>query len=405
MPKYTYKAKKGLEGTVEGEIEAENYDAAVGKLNQQGLYLLDLKEAYFGMTPAKGLILPGKGRVKLRDLAIFSRQLSGLLDSGLTLFAALGAVAEQTENLLFRKVVEKLRDSIKEGKTFSESLAGYPKIFPKIYSSMVHAGEVSGALDVVLSRLADFNEREEELRSRLQIAMAYPALIFSVGVMAIAVLLLFVMPKLVGMFEDLGQNLPLPTRIVIFVSNFFRVYWWAVVMACVGAFFMFKKKISTTEGKKNFDRLKLRVPLIGDLIKKVEVERFARTLGVLLKNGVSIVKAMGVVAEIMGNEVLKDEINDMKEKISGGSSLSKEIKKSAVFPAYVKNLIAIGEESRVLEKSLFKVSDSYDREIDRAVKIFTSLLEPILILIMGVVVSFIVVSMLLPIFEINVMMG
>jgi type II secretory pathway component PulF len=268
---------------------------------------------------------------------------------------------------------------------------------------MVASGETGGTLENVLGRLSDFLEKDEETISKIRASLAYPALMAFVGFITIFVLLSFVAPRLTIIFLDLGQTLPLPTRLLIAISSFFARFWFFIIISITFIAVSFNRWLKTKEGKRVFDGLKLKMPIIGDFIKRAEIARLGRTLGTLIANGVPIIQALNVAARTMGNDVIRQELEEAREMVVGGSTLSLSIKKKRYFPEMMINMIAVGEESGALENALFKVADTYDKEIDRSIKTFTSLLEPSLILFMGLVVGFIVISMLLPIFQINLM--
>lgn len=403
MPRFLYKAKRGPQEVLEGKIDAENRQQAVGKLNDLGLYILSVEEetAAFIKTSRKHLFFV-RG-VLLRDLSNFTRQLSNLLDSGLTMIRALGVLIGQCENPHLKRIIQLLVDDVKDGATFSSALAKHPKTFSNLYVNMVSSGEISGSLEEVLGRLSDFLERDEETASKIRSSLSYPALMAFVGSVTIFVLLSFVAPRLTVIFLDLGQDLPLPTKLLIAVSSFFAKTWLFIIIGIAVIAVLFNRWVKTKEGKMAFDGLKLKLPLIAPFIQKAEIARFGRTLGTLIANGVPIVQALGVATRTMDNDIIRQELNEARKDVVEGSTLSMSISKKKYFPSMMINMVAVGEESGSLERSLFKVADTYDIEIDRTVKTITSLLEPSLILFMGLIVGFIVISMLLPIFQLNLM--
>ncbi len=405
MAKFYYKAKRGPQEIVEGSIEAESRDLALVKVTQLGLFPVDLREERQASkkTAAKSLSFNLFKRIPTSDLSLFTRQLSDLLNSGITLLRSLEIIQNQTKNPLLRQIVLEVHDLVRDGATLSDSLSKHPDVFSKLYASMVKSGELSGSLDAILSRLADFSDAEEETRSKVRASLAYPTLMAVVGTGTIFVLITFVVPRLVEMFIELSQVLPLPTRILINTSNFFARFWWLMIIVATFLFTVLKRKAKNKEVKFALDRFKLKVVFLGDFIKKVEIARFARTLGTLLANGVIISRAMEVTSEIAGNEVLHREIDRMLKDIINGSSLTNTLVKGDFFPEVVRNMVAVGEETGALEKSLFKIADSYERQADQTVKIITSLLEPIMIVVIGSMVGFIVIAMLLPIFQMNLM--
>jgi len=403
MPRFVYKAKRGPSEVTEGKIEADNKHRAAIKLSGMGLYALSIEEetaAFIRKTKGQLFFLKA---IPLRDLSNFTRQLSNLLDSGLNMLNGLGVLMEQTQNPYLKHTIGLIRDDIRDGATLSGALAKYPKTFSILYVNMVASGEISGALEDVLRRLSEFLEKDEETVSKVRASLAYPALMAFVGFVTIFVLLSFVAPRLTAIFVDLGQALPLPTKLLIAISGFFARFWLFIIISIVLAITALSRWQKTDEGRLAFDRLKLKMPLIGSFIQKAEISRFGRTLGTLVDNGVPIVQALGVANSTIDNRIIKQELESASKDVVEGAPLSKSIKGSRHFPTMMINMIAVGEESGTLEKALFKVADAYDAEIDRTIKTITSMLEPVLILFMGLVVGFIVISMLLPIFQLNLM--
>ncbi len=403
MPKFFYKAKKGPKQIVNGVVEAETQAQALLKLESSGLYPMEIKEQHQKEKERKTPLSRFEHRVGYRDLAVFTRQISDLLGSGLTILSALEVLSQQVENRELKIITSSMADFVKDGGNFSEALNKHPKVFSNLYVSMVKAGEVGGILAPVLDRLADFTEAEDDLRTKVRSALAYPSLMGFVGLGTVLVLLIFVIPRLVSMFEDMGQVLPLPTALLVSISNFLINFWWliAAVAAIVG--FIIKRRISTKEGRLILHRVKMSLFLIGPIVKKAEIARFTRTLGALLANGVPILKALDVAAKTIENEVLKQDLERIAKEVADGADFSASLKINPIFPTFVTNMVHIGEKGGQLEKVLLKVADTYERDVGRAVKTLTSLLEPIMILMLGAIVGFIVISMLLPIFQINLL--
>ncbi len=390
---------------IEGHIEAETEYTAISKLSQMGYYPIKVEKenaefAQRGFNPSFFM-----GRVRVRDMAVFTHQLSDLLGSGLTLLNALGVLYEQTENRHLRAVVQDVMAQVRDGNPLSSALSRHPKVFSRLFTSMIHAGEIGGVLEEVLKRLSAFYEKEEETRAKIQTAMAYPILVAVVGAFTVFVLLSFVVPKLAAIFSEFGQILPLPTRILIKVSNFFAEFWWLILAFAALLIFLVVRINKTKEGKLRFDRFLLSIPVAGEFIKKVEIGRLTKSLATLLDNGVPILQSIEVVGDAVTNEVIKRELDRIGGEIKDGAPFSAAIKSSKYFPIFVLNMISVGEETGALEDALQKVGDSYERDADRSVKIITSLIEPLMILGMGAVVAFIVVAMLLPIFQIDLMAG
>jgi type II secretory pathway component PulF len=385
---------------MEGVLEAETEQGALARLSQMGYFPLSIKKEEAG-AQGQGVSRSFSlfSRIRRRDITFFTRQLSDLLEAGLTLMRALTVLRDQTESPRLRDIMDDVASHVREGKSFSDALAVYPKIFTPIYVSMVRSGEVGGILGGVLARLADFSEKEEELQGKVRAALAYPVLILLVGMGTIAVLLIFVVPKLVVLFEDVGQVLPLPTQILIEVSGGLATYWWLIlIIGALGGFLVKRGQLS--QGTRlAIDRIKLRIPVWGALIKKVEIARFARTLSTLLSHGVPILQAMQAVVQATGNELLKRELQKIGDQLRGGGTLSHGMRQGRIFPSLVTNMVSVGEEAGSLDRSLIKIADTYERESDRAMKMMTALVEPVMILVMGSIVG----SMLLPIFQIDLL--
>lgn len=397
MPTYKYKAKAGPGKLVQGTITADSQSAVITKLNEQGYFPVSIIEE----SKVKAGVSTKKAKVSKKDVGIFTRQLADLLEGGLTLFQSLDTLARQIENKTFSSVIQEIRDRVKEGSPLSESMQNYPRIFDSIYVSMVRSGETGGMLDKILIRLAEFSEKEQELRSKIKSAMTYPFFLGSFGVLTVGVLLIFVVPKLSGIFEDFGQALPLPTKILITVSNILAAWWWLIAICFTGSIIFLHQKMKSKETKIVFDKFKLRIPVFGKLVLFGELTRLSRTLSALFESGVPVLKSIGIVTDTMTNEVIKKELVVINEKISKGASLGASMEESPYFPILMVNMIRVGEKGGAVEKSLTKIADAYDREIDRFTSMFTTLLEPILILSLGLIVGFIVVSMLLPVFNLN----
>ncbi len=401
MPKFIYKAKSGPKDIVESAIEAADQDEAARKINQLGFFPLEIKEEKSVERNKQDSSFLFSKKIKPNHIVVFTRQLSDLLDSGLSIFQAMELVEKQTQHQYLKKIVSEVKNSIRDGDSLSVSLAKYPRVFDAFYINIVKSGELGGNLSLVLRRLADFEEKEEDLKSKIRASLAYPILIATIGALTIFILLTFVVPRLVSMFVEMSQKLPLPTLLLISLSNFFSNYWWLIFIILGWVILYFNKLKGSKEGKLNLDRLKIRLPFFGELIKKSQIAHFARTLATLLSNGVTLMQAMEAVYGILDNEVLRNDILRMLEEVNDGSSLTNAMSKSKYFPEVVVNLVAVGEQSCSQEKSLFKIAESFERQTDNMIKIITSLVEPVLILIVGLIVGFIVIAMLLPIFQMN----
>jgi type IV pilus assembly protein PilC len=330
---------------------------------------------------------------------IFTRQFSTMINAGLPLVQALDILAKQSENKALKDVTRAIVFDVESGHTVADALKKHPKAFSDLYVNMVAAGEAGGILDTILMRLATFMEKNDALVRKVKGAMIYPGVIMSVAAIAIVVLLVFVIPVFEKMFASVGMALPLPTRVVIGMSRFLQDYWWAVIAGVVMLVYSVKKYYATPEGKLSIDRTLLKMPVLGDVLRKSAVSRFTRTLGTLIGSGVSILDGLEITARTAGNRVIQDAIMQSRASIAGGDTIAAPLQKSAVFPPMVISMIAVGEQTGGLDEMLSKIADFYDTEVDAAVSGLLSLLEPIMIVVLGVVVGGMVVAMYLPIFD------
>jgi len=397
MPRFLYKAKINPTQIKEGIIEAESRQQALAKLNESGLYPVFLDEE----SKSISAVSYRRKKITQQDVCNFSRQLSTLLESGLDLLASLNVVYKQTTNSAFRLVIQDIAEGVRQGGLFSDALAKYPKVFSPLFVSIIKAGEIGGSLGLSLSRLAEHLEREEDIKTTIVSSLAYPSLIALVGLLTVLVLLTFVIPRLITMFEDMGQILPLPTRILIAVSRFFSHYGWLLLGLLILAGFIIHRRAKTKEGSLSLDNLKLKFPILGNLVTKAEIVRFCRTLSTLLNNGIPILSSLETVSQTITNRIIQKEVEDFCIKVREGSPLSRAMEDSQFFNAFATNIISVGEESGTLNRALTRVADGLEQELNRSIKIFTAMLEPFMILFIGLVVGFIVVSMLLPIFQIS----
>lgn len=399
MPKFIYQAKKGPQEKVSGSLEAKSRSQAISLIEENGLFPISVEEIE---EKAAGIGRIALRRIRPQEVTIFTRQFSNLIEAGLTISHALKVLSQQTPNPAFKRIIAGIDAQIKDGATLSDALIGYPKQFSQFYCAVVKAGELSGALETVLNRLADFSEQEEKIRSDVLASLMYPTLIAGVGAITVYALLTFVVPKITLMFEETEQALPLATQSLIAVSKMFQAYWWLMLLIGAALIFMVKRGRSREENLL-WDQTMLQLPVIGSIIQKSEMAHFVRTLSLLFESGVAMLAALEAVGRTMTNKVIQAEIKKIAQDIQDGSSLSVAVKKSKYFPVYVVNIISVGEEAGTLEKSLKRIAVSYEQEISRLMRTLTSLLEPVMILLMGLVVAFIVVAMLLPIFQINLM--
>ena len=397
MPVYIYRAKDGPGKTVDGELEAESRTAALAGIDSLGYSPVWVREK--DPRSKKGRLR--RRRISQRDITVFTRQLSSLIRSGVPILKALSTISNQTDNAKLVRVVEDLERTVRDGNMLSGALKMYPVLFPELYVNMVTAGEAGGMLDTTLSRLAEALEKEEETRKRIQAAMAYPVLILVVGIITVFILLSFFLPRVVALFADYG-DLPLPTRILIAVTNFFSERWPWIALSAVLLAAVVKRLTSLDKGRLMVDTIVLHLPLIRRFVTESDIARFARTLALLVDAGIPIDRALGVSVNTLGNSVLRAEIEDVRQRtVQQGMSLSFGLRRARDFPDFVANMVGVGEESGRLEESLIEVATFYEKEVDQQARLATSLIEPILILVVGVIVGFIVSAMLLPIFEIG----
>jgi type IV pilus assembly protein PilC len=390
MPTFAYTAR-----TLGGELKSATMDApsrdeVVAQLKRQRLIIVKVDQEKARKRP---------GRIKTRDIVIFTRQFSTMINAGLPLVQALDILSKQSENKGLQEVTRQVVYDVESGNTVADALRKHPKAFTELYVNMVAAGEAGGILDTILMRLATFMEKNDALVRKVKGAMIYPGVIMSVAAIAICVLLIFVIPTFERMFASVGLALPLPTRVVIGMSKFLTSYWWAVIAAVVLGFQFFKRYYATPDGKLAIDRLMLKAPVLGDVLRKSAVSRFTRTLGTLIGSGVSILDGLEITAKTSGNRVIQDAIMESRASIAGGETISAPLQKSAVFPPMVISMIAVGEQTGGLDEMLSKIADFYDEEVDAAVSGLLAMMEPLMIVFLGVVVGGMVIAMYLPIFD------
>jgi type IV pilus assembly protein PilC len=394
MPTFEYTARNAQNQLLKGTIEAASKDDAAKQIRQKKLILVSVNE------PPKQLKMSfGGSGVTTRDVVIFTRQFSTMINAGLPLVQSLTVLSEQTENKVLAETTKKVVYDVESGATLADAFSKHPKVFSELYVNMVAAGEAGGILDTILGRLAVFLEKNDALIRKVKGAMVYPSVIFSVAGIAIAVLLIFVIPVFERMFASVNLELPLPTAIVVGLSRFLIGWWWVIGGGAVGAWFLFKQWVATPSGKKQFDTIMLKVPVLGDVIRKSAVSRFTRTLGTLISSGVSILDGLEITAKTAGNMVIHDAVMASRSSIAGGETIAAPLKESQVFPPMVTSMISIGEQTGGLDEMLSKIADFYDEEVDVAVGTLLSLMEPIMIVVLGVVVGGMVVAMYLPIFD------
>lgn len=400
MPTFSYTARARSGAKQKGTLSAESRQAALQQLQAKGLQPDKLVES-------KGAFSFGGGkrnkRVKSAELLVFTRQLSTIVSAGLPLLQGLDILADQTDDPNFAAVIDGVSQDVESGETFSDALRKYPKAFPDLYVSMVRAGEAGGDLDGVLMQLADYLEATEDLRRRIKSAMTYPIVAFSMIILIASGLIIFVVPQFAEIFESFGRDLPAPTQILINISNFLRtlIAWVVMLGVGIGLYAFLKIYGGTKTGRFNIDAFKLRLPVFGDLLRKVAISRFTRTLSTLTRSGVAILQALEIVERTAGNEVYAKAIRESADSVRNGETLADPLARSEVFPAMVTRMIAVGEKTGALETMLMKISDFYDSEVRAKVDGLTSLIEPILIGMMGIVVGGIVIALFMPILQLS----
>jgi type IV pilus assembly protein PilC len=395
MPVFEYTARN-LKGDLEkGQVDLPTRDDVVAHLRKNRLVVVQVRQA------PKSVSLGGmfKGGVKTRDVVIFTRQFATMINAGLPLVQALDILAQQTENKVLAGVTRQVVYDVESGQTLADALRKHPKAFSDLYVNMVAAGEAGGILDTILQRLAEFLEKNDAIIRKVKGAMVYPGVIISVAVIAIAVLLIFVIPTFQTMFASVNLELPLPTRIVIGMSKVLTSYWWAILGVIGLSIFGINRYYKTPSGRLQIDSVLLKFPVLGDVLRKSAVSRFTRTLGTLVSSGVSILDGLEITARTAGNMVIHNAVMESRQSIAGGDTIAAPLQRSKVFPPMVISMIAVGEQTGGLDEMLSKIADFYDEEVDAAVSTLLSLMEPVMIVVLGVIVGGMVVAMYLPIFD------
>jgi type IV pilus assembly protein PilC len=394
---YQYTAKDKFGHTITGILEGASESEVAELLHKKELVVVSVKQAKKSALKAGGR----EKKIKLDDIVIFTRQLATMIDAGIPLVHALGILAEQIENNNLKKVVIAVRQDIEAGMSFCDALAKHPAVFSELFINMTKAGETSGMLDEVLDRLALYLEKSSALARKIRSSLIYPAVVVTMAVLITAVLLLKVVPTFKGIFSILGGKLPLPTLILIGVSDLFSKYFLFVVGFFIILSFLFKRYIGTEKGRYQFDRFKLKSPVLGPLFRKIAVAKFSRTFSTLVKSGVSILNVLEIVSKTSGNKVIEYAVASSSKSVRDGEPISKPLAKSGVFPPMVTRMISVGEQTGQLEKMLSKIADFYDEQVDAAATALTSMIEPLVIAFLGVVIGGIVISLFLPIFKIT----
>ncbi len=402
MAVFEYDALNSAGKSIRGIIDAESARAARVKLRGQGIYPTEIREE--GESgPAGTPVISLFSRIKAKDLALLSRQLATLMEAGIPLVHSLSALIGQLAHPLLKKTMTQIRESVREGRSLTDALALYPKIFSPLFIGMVRAGEASGTLTATLSRWADFSESQVALRQRIRAALIYPVFMFIVGVGVLFFLMAFVVPTVTKIFSDLGQALPLPTVMLIAVSDFMSRYWWAIVGALVALGLWVRRLLRQEAGALFWDRLKMRLPLAGELHRKLALSRWSRTMGTLLGGGLPLLSALEISQGVVANRLLSQSLAEAREGIREGQEMALALKRSGLFPPMILEMVGVGEKSGELGRMLDKVSGTLEGEVESDIRTLVSLLEPVMILAMGVGVGFIALSILLPILEMSQM--
>ncbi len=403
MAVYEYKALNTKGKNIQGVIDASTPIEARAKLKREGVYAFELSVAEIEKVTPKKRWLPVSfaHRISRTEIAIFTRQLATLLKAGLPLEESMTVLIEQIESERFKKIVIQIREKVKEGNALSSALSDHPKVFSELYCHMVRAGEASGALDLVLERVASFLEQRIQQQRKIRAAMAYPVLMSIIGIAVIIFLMLFVIPTITTIFTEMNQQLPLPTQIMITTSQFLRRFWPFIAVLVFCLYMVVRHYTNTEYGRWLKDKLSLKIPFWGDLIKKIAVARFAQTMGTLVGGGLPLLDALRIARHIVGNQVMAAAIDRVALCVQGGEEIAPPLKREGIFPPIVIHMVSVGEKSGQMEEMLQKIEESYYTEVQATISGLTSILEPLIILIMGILVGFIVLSILWPIFEIN----
>jgi len=418
MPVYAWKGLTAAGKAASGTRESDGPKALRQALRKENIFISEVREVVGGRQSKRALGTGGSGakglrrevdikgffeRVRPRDVAVFTRQMATLLHAGIPLAEAMSALSEQSDNKKFQMILAGIKQKVNEGGSFADAMVEHPKVFPDLYTNMVRSGETAGNLDAVLVRLADFMDAQIELRSKVSGAMAYPILMTIVGSLVLGFLMTVVVPPIAGIFADSGRALPWNTQLLVFVADVLGGYWWLVLPALVGAYLLFRRWSRKPKGRAVMDRLKLRVWLVGRLTRFIAVARFARTLATMLASGVPVLTALEIVKRVLNNTVLEKVVEEARVAIREGESIAATLKKSGQFPSMMCHMVAVGERSGQLEAMLENVAGAYERDVATEVGKLTSILAPLMIVIMAIGVGFIVFSILMPIIEMGQM--
>jgi len=404
MPVYEYKSLDVKGKKIKGIVDADSRAEVRKIIRQAGNYPVDIKETSSNRNKQESRKIGSYNflqRVRQQEIYVITRQLATLLGAGVPLVSAFSTLVEQTTNQSLKRIIAQIKDTVNEGNSLTKALGNHPRLFSNVYVNMVHAGETTGSLDVVLDRLAEFGENQQALISRVKGALMYPIFMAFVGIVVLFILITFIVPNITKVFEDTHHALPLPTILLINVSIFLQNYWWLVVFTAAAAIIGVRFFLTKPKGRHFWDQLKLTLPLFKTLNRQIIIVRFGRTLGSLLKSGVPLITSLQIVKNILNNVLLAEVIDEATEELEKGQSLSHILRQCEWFPHLLVQMISVGEQSGKLEDMLEKVANSAEREVEMKVMAMTSLIEPVMILFMGLIVGFIVISILLPIFEMN----
>jgi general secretion pathway protein F len=405
MPAFEYRGLNNQGKNVKGLIESENIKTAKSKLKRDGIFVVDIKDKKALNDKAAAGSFSFGGRVNVQELAMMTRQLATLIKAQIPLVDALTALVDQVDNATLKSAMSEIKQMVNEGSSFHKALSKYPKIFETIFVTMCEAGEMSGTLDIILMRLAEFTEKQNTLRNKVRSAMMYPILMGVFGFAVLVVLFVFVIPKITKVFEEMDKKLPWYTELLIKVSNFAADYWLALTVFIVAVVSLFFRWKSSPGGRPQWDAIKLKIPIFGKLMRMIAVSRFSKTLSTLLAGGVPMLNAFEIVKNVVDNKVFEKVIVEARDNVSEGDSIAAPLRRSGEFPPIVIHMISIGEKTGELENMLTQVSEAYDFQVDNAISGLTSLLEPLMIVVMGLIVGFIVFAILVPIFDLSNISG
>jgi len=396
MPTFTYKARDNTGHIFTGTIDGDSREVVIDRLREMKYFIISVDKKSSTLLSHEITLFQS---VKIRDLAIFYRQFATMVSAGLTLVNCLEILTKQTENKLLAKKIDDIKKSVEQGSTLADAFASHPETFSKLYINMIKAGEIGGVLDDILNRMATLTEKEYELRQKIKSAMTYPGFIMGAAVVMAVFMLTFILPQFVSVFKQFGSQLPLLTRMLVGITVTFNKYWYIFLAVTASLVFLFVSYSRTKKGHKNIDRIKLKLPIFGNLFLKTAINRFTRTLGTLIRSGVPIIQSLKVSAESIGNDIIADAVLTSSDRIKEGQSISAPLEDSGVFPPMVTQMIMVGEESGELETMLLNVATFYDQEVERAIEQLTSVIEPVMMAVVALGVGVMVIAMYLPIFS------